>query len=102
MFETGLPIGAAGALIALAQLPLRPLSRYRELAADRGAAVQLGHPALLASALQKVHPAADAEPRVLRLPALGLVPPRLARFPRLSVHSSLAQRMNGLKALTRE
>lgn len=92
LFETGLPIVVAGALIALAQLPLRPLSRYRELAADRGAAVQLGHPALLASTLMKVHTHPGADPYPLRLPALGLV----------ASHSSLTRRMDNLRPLTRE
>ncbi|MFC3982328.1 M48 family metalloprotease [Streptosporangium jomthongense] len=93
LFETGLPIAVAGVLIALARLPLRPLSRYREMAADRGAAVQLGRPALLASMLVKVH--TTPRPRALRLPALGLVSSGPA-------HSMLVQRVNGLKSLARE
>jgi hypothetical protein len=45
---------ATAVVSAIAHLPLRALSRYRELAADRTAAVHLGQPALLASALVKV------------------------------------------------
>ncbi|GAA3081543.1 M48 family metalloprotease [Streptosporangium carneum] len=98
-------VGAFAALLgALAQLPLRALSRYRELAADHGAAVQLGQPALLASALLKVHnpdviPRTDL--RVSRIPALGLVARRPARLSWLSTHPPLAKRVNRLEALLR-
>ncbi|MEV8632561.1 M48 family metalloprotease [Streptosporangium sp. NPDC051023] len=98
-------VGACAALLgALAQLPLRALSRYRELAADHGAAVQLGQPALLASALLKVHnrdaiPRADL--RASRIPALGLVACRPARFSWLSTHPSVSTRVNRLESLLR-
>ncbi len=98
-------LGALAALVgALAQLPLRALSRYRELAADHGAAVQLGQPALLASALLKVHnrdaiPRADL--RASRIPALGLVACRPVRFAWLSTHPPVSKRVSRLEALLR-
>ena len=39
---------------AISYVLIRTLSRYREYAADRGAAILTGHPGYLASALQKI------------------------------------------------
>lgn len=63
LFPTILVIGIYVALIAgaaavasfVSYIPLRALNRARELAADRTAAELLGQPALLASALLKLH-----------------------------------------------
>lgn len=40
---------------AISYVLIRTLSRYREYAADRGSAILTGHPAYLASALQRIH-----------------------------------------------
>lgn len=45
---------ASLAVWAISYVLIRTLSRYREYAADRGSAILTGHPAYLASALQKI------------------------------------------------
>jgi heat shock protein HtpX len=56
VFAYSLVVGPIFAVAgAVAHIPLLALSRYRELAADRTAAVQLGQPALLAAALVRAH-----------------------------------------------
>ena len=95
-FPFGLLIGlsmlaggaAAGLAGYLAHLPLRWLSRSRELAADRAAAGLLGQPALLASALLKVHEADGIPLRDLRrgVPALGLVACRTRKGSLMATH----------------
>jgi heat shock protein HtpX len=97
---------ATAVVSAIAHLPLRALSRYRELAADRTAAVHLGQPALLASVLVKVHgessgiPSADL--RRQSVPAIGIVarPGRFGGW--FSTHPSLARRLSQLDALLTE
>lgn len=101
-------VGAATTAVAsaVAYLPLRALSRYRELAADRAATIHLGQPALLASVLVKVQaessgiPAADL--RRQSVPAIGFVarPGPLARW--FPTHPSLARRLSQLDALLTE
>jgi heat shock protein HtpX len=93
-----------GVVVAgIAHLPLRALSRYRELAADRTAAVQLGQPALLASVLVKVHGERDRIPsadlRVRGVPAIGLVARPTRWGPWLSTHPTLARRLSQLESL---
>ncbi|CAL9424469.1 Protease HtpX [Streptomyces sp. enrichment culture] len=47
-------MGVSAAVYAISFLLIRALSRYRELAADRAAALLTGRPSVLASALTKV------------------------------------------------
>jgi heat shock protein HtpX len=79
---------AAGLASFLAHLPLRWLSRSRELAADRAAADLLGQPGLLASALLKVHEADGIPLTDLRrgVPALGLVACRTRKGSLMATH----------------
>jgi heat shock protein HtpX len=86
----------------LAQLPLRALGRYRELAADHDAAVQTGQPALLAATLLKIG-GHDPIPRTdLRagIPAMSLVAAGPARRPWWSTHPTIAQRVDRLTRRT--
>lgn len=102
-FPYGLLIGlavlasgaAAGLASFVAHLPLRWLSRSRELAADRAAADLLGQPSLLASALLKLHDGAAIPVRDLRrgLPALGLVAGRTSRGSLMATHPSVHVRV---------
>jgi heat shock protein HtpX len=83
------------------------LSRYRELAADRGSALLTGAPEQLMSALQKL---ADGISRIpqgdLRatagLEALFIVPTRARRFDFLADHPPLEKRLSALAQLARE
>lgn len=83
------------------------LSRYRELAADRGSALLTGAPEQLMSALQKL---ADGISRIpqgdLRiapgLEALFIVPTRARRFAFLADHPPLEKRLGALAQLARE
>ncbi|MCL4440559.1 MAG: zinc metalloprotease HtpX [Firmicutes bacterium] len=88
---------------------IRALSRYREFAADRGAAVLTGEPGNLASALLKISGSMQRIPtRDLReaqafnaffiIPALG--GESLMEF--FSTHPSLERRLNYLRRLERE
>jgi heat shock protein HtpX len=86
-------------------LPLRALSRDRELAADRTAALWLGRPALLAATLVKVAGQRDQIPRS-DLRASGLAPLGLVAGPRelpgwLASHPPLDRRLAQLDQLTR-
>jgi heat shock protein HtpX len=97
---------ATAVVSAIAHLPLRALSRYRELAADRTAAIQLGQPALLASALVKVDdeqqgiPTADLRGR--GVPAIGFVARPGGPGGWFSTHPSLARRLGQLDTLLSE
>src|SRR3954447_3884429 len=91
---------------ALSALLLRALSRYRELAADRSAALITGRPSALASALMKLDRAAQAVPKkdlrsAQQVDALCFVPPRVkGRFARLAAtHPTTARRLAALDAL---
>jgi len=95
---------------AVSFLLIRALSRYRELAADRGGAILTGRPAALASALTKVSgqiaqiPTRDlraAEPfnAFFFAPALG---PQASLATLLSTHPSLQQRLDRLAELSRQ
>ncbi|GII81814.1 protease HtpX [Sphaerisporangium rufum] len=89
----------------LAQLPLRALGRYRELAADHDAALQTGQPALLAATLLKIGnsgviPRADLR-ATARVPVTGLVAAKPARLAWWSTHPTIARRVDRLTALSR-
>jgi heat shock protein HtpX len=97
---------ATAVVSAILHLPLRALSRYRELAADRTAAVHLGQPALLASALVKVDDAQQRIPiadlRAQGVPAIGFVARASDPSGWFSTHPSRARRLSQLDALLTE
>jgi heat shock protein HtpX len=83
------------------------LSRYRELAADRGSALLTGAPEQLMSALQKLADGISQIPQGdLRvapgLEALFIVPMRSRRFAFLADHPPLEKRLSALAQLARE
>ena len=103
-------MGVSAAVYALSFLLIRALSRYRELAADRAAALLTGRPSALASALTKVTgDIARIPSRDLRTaqafnafyftPALGSEP-GVARL--FSTHPSLEQRLEQLGRISAE
>ncbi|MEU6812729.1 zinc metalloprotease HtpX [Streptomyces sp. NPDC046831] len=103
-------MGVSAAVYALSFLLIRALSRYRELAADRAAALLTGRPSALASALTKVTgDIARIPTRDLRTaqafnafyftPALGSGP-SLSRL--FSTHPSLEQRLEQLGRISAE
>ncbi|MGX1269549.1 zinc metalloprotease HtpX [Streptomyces phaeoluteigriseus] len=103
-------MGVSAAVYALSFLLIQALSRYRELAADRAAALLTGRPSALASALTKVTgDIARIPSRDLRTaqafnafyftPALGSEP-GLARL--FSTHPGLEQRLEQLGRISAE
>lgn len=103
-------LGISAAVYALSFLLIRALSRYRELAADRSAALLTGRPSALASALTKVTgdiariPSKDlrtaqAFNAFYFTPALGSEP-GLARL--FSTHPPLEQRLDQLGRISAE
>jgi heat shock protein HtpX len=92
-----------GTVSAIAYLPVCALSRYRELAADRTAAMQLGQPALLAAVLAKLHGGNGAIPRQdLRdqaVPMIGFVAGPDAMGGVFSTHPTLTSRLAQLDRL---
>ncbi|MGV9253053.1 zinc metalloprotease HtpX [Streptomyces sp. NPDC003697] len=103
-------MGVSAAVYALSFLLIRALSRYRELAADRAAALLTGRPSALASALTKVTgDIARIPTRDLRTaqafnafyftPALGSGP-SLSRL--FSTHPALEQRLEQLGRISAE
>lgn len=103
-------MGVSAAVYAISFLLIRALSRYRELAADRAAALLTGRPSALASALTKVTgtiariPSEDlrtaqAFNAFYFTPALGS-DPGLARL--FSTHPSLEQRLEQLGRISAE
>ncbi|MEU6475575.1 zinc metalloprotease HtpX [Streptomyces sp. NPDC047017] len=103
-------MGVSAAVYAISFLLIRALSRYRELAADRAAALLTGRPSALASALTKVTgdigriPSEDlrtaqAFNAFYFTPALGSEP-GLSRF--FSTHPSLEQRLAQLGRISAE
>lgn len=103
-------MGVSAAVYALSFLLIRALSRYRELAADRAAALLTGRPSTLASALTKVSGdiariptkdlrTAQAFNAFYFTPALGKEP-GIARY--FSTHPSLEQRLDQLARISAE
>ncbi|MFF8945875.1 zinc metalloprotease HtpX [Streptomyces sp. NPDC014864] len=103
-------MGVSAAVYAISFLLIRALSRYRELAADRAAALLTGRPSALASALTKVTGdiariptkdlrTAQAFNAFYITPALGSEP-GLGRL--FSTHPSLAQRLEQLGRISAE
>ncbi|MFE9168287.1 zinc metalloprotease HtpX [Streptomyces kebangsaanensis] len=103
-------MGVSAAVYAISFLLIRALSRYRELAADRAAALLTGRPSALASALTKVTgdiariPSEDlrtaqAFNAFYFTPALGS-DPGVARL--FSTHPSLEQRLEQLGRISAE
>ncbi|MFE1755394.1 zinc metalloprotease HtpX [Streptomyces anandii] len=103
-------MGVSAAVYAISFLLIRALSRYRELAADRAAALLTGRPSALASALTKVSgdiariPSEDlrtaqAFNAFYFTPALG-AEPGLSRL--FSTHPSLEQRLEQLGRISAE
>lgn len=103
-------MGVSAAVYAISFLLIRALSRYRELAADRAAALLTGRPSALASALSKVSgDIARIPTRDLRTaqafnafyftPATGREP-GIERF--FATHPSLKQRLDQLGRISTE
>jgi heat shock protein HtpX len=103
-------MGVSAVVYAISFLLIRALSRYRELAADRAAALLTGRPSALASALTKVSgDIARIPTKDLRTaqafnafyfsPALGREP-GVARL--FSTHPSLEQRLDQLGRISAE
>ncbi|MFJ4947481.1 zinc metalloprotease HtpX [Streptomyces sp. NPDC088760] len=103
-------LGVSAAVYAISFLLIRALSRYRELAADRAAALLTGRPSALAAALTKVSgeiariPARDlrtaqAFNAFYFTPATGREP-GIERF--FSTHPSLEQRLEQLGRISAE
>ncbi|HZD66959.1 MAG TPA: zinc metalloprotease HtpX [Acidimicrobiales bacterium] len=102
----GVAMGVALCSYALSFLLVRVLSRYRELSADRAAAVATARPAALAAALTKVSGELAAVPsRDLRraepVSALLFAPaaPRASMSRLFAAHPSLERRLRQLQAL---
>ena len=88
---------------------IRALSRYREFAADRGAALLTGSPSLLMSALLKISGVMQRIPdrdlrEVSELNAFFILPAIKGSsfFELFSTHPSLERRLERLRALARE
>ncbi|MFE5255845.1 zinc metalloprotease HtpX [Streptomyces coelicoflavus] len=103
-------MGVSAAVYALSFLLIRALSRYRELAADRAAALLTGRPSALAAALTKVTGdiariptkdlrTAQAFNAFYFTPAFGS-DPGLGRF--LATHPTLEQRLEQLGRISTE
>jgi heat shock protein HtpX len=103
-------MGVSAAVYALSFLLIRALSRYRELAADRAAALLTGRPSALASALTKVTGdiariptkdlrTAQAFNAFYFTPAFG-AEPGLGRL--FTTHPSLEQRLDQLGRISAE
>jgi heat shock protein HtpX len=89
-------------------LLIRALSRYREYAADRGAAVITGKPSALATALMKIDSGMEKVPKddlrsEAEMNAFFIIPIRSGWLGRLfSTHPSTEKRIDRLRDLERE
>ncbi len=87
---------------------IRTLSRYREYAADRGAAVITGRPSALASALRKISGNVDRVPEddlreQSEMNAFFIIPVKAGAIGKLfSTHPSTENRIERLRGLERE
>jgi heat shock protein HtpX len=106
-YHLGPAIEALVALpVAVASLPgAVVLARYREYAADRGAAALTGDPATLAGALDTISERPPATPSndlrtIAGLAAFGIVPASLSWLPAGLFHPPTAERIRRLQALT--
>ncbi|MEU6660094.1 zinc metalloprotease HtpX [Streptomyces sp. NPDC046821] len=106
----GIVVGVSVAVYAISFVLIRALSRYRELAADRAAALLTGRPSALASALTKLEGDIARIPnkdlRTARafnafyfIPALNKNSPLPGLF---STHPSLEKRLDQLAAISAE
>jgi heat shock protein HtpX len=92
----GVPLIVLGSLVTLA------LSRAREYAADRGAAVLTGRPEALMSALEKLDGRSSPGTDLRTVQALCIVPPSLPRFELLMDHPPLDKRIAALAEIARD
>ena len=89
-------------------LLIRALSRYREYAADRGAAALTGQPSALASALRKISSGVERVPKEdlrqqAEMNAFFIIPIRAGFIGRLfSTHPPTEKRIARLQDLERE
>lgn len=90
-------------------LLIRALSRYREFAADRGAAIITGHPSHLVSALMKISGSMDRVPTEDLRKAEGMnafyIIPAISKssiMALFSTHPSLEKRVAALEKISRE
>ncbi|MEA1906727.1 MAG: M48 family metalloprotease, partial [Euryarchaeota archaeon] len=93
----------------VSSLLIRALSRYREFAADRGAAVITGHPSHLVSALQKISGAMGRIPtddlrKAEGMNAFYIIPAISGRsvMALFSTHPSLEKRVAALEKISRQ
>ncbi|WP_435348230.1 zinc metalloprotease HtpX [Haloarchaeobius sp. HRN-SO-5] len=101
-------IGVSLLVWILSYLLIRALSRYREFAADRGAATITGQPSALASALMKISGRMESVPTEdmrdqAEMNAFFIIPVSAGALTRLfSTHPSTERRIEALQRLERE
>ena len=100
-------IGLSLVVWVVSFLLIRALSRYREYAADRGAAVISGKPAALASALGKISGRMENIPRrdmreESEMNALFIIPEKSLISRLFSTHPPTERRIERLRSLARE
>ncbi len=99
---------ASIAVWIVSYLLIRALSRYREFAADRGAAIITGHPSHLVSALMKISGSMDRVPtedlrKAEGMNAFYIIPiSRSSIMALFSTHPSLEKRVAALEKISRE
>ena len=99
---------ASIAVWIISYLLIRALSRYREFAADRGAAIITGHPSHLVSALMKISGSMDRVPtedlrKAEGMNAFYIIPiSRSSIMALFSTHPPLKKRVAALEKISRE